>query len=449
MIGGKQISGPSPGERRSKEPERSLKVFSQWWWWSDEFFLFLVVGVVPTGVRTHAPATTVCATSCVLWVGQWWFFEHSLTTTRWRWSEMCERSSVFHQCRINQFAQFLYDWQSCTVFECVARPALFAQSSECKSTILSSICTRFQPSEREFVLRSSQWWHGLEPRLSWRLPVRQGAHDGQENEGHRHWRWTRWEFLPAGVDLKGRVRTVFESVDLTLPAFWSVSWQSAKTLWWSWTPRQEECLSHIPSTCHICTALAFSLHTRRDIDSDDSHAHSSCVLHSPLSGSSVNESCAQDAEQMYGNFFIFWFFSYMKMRQWDWWCAACGRLYDWRKANRVLTGTSKLQARRHVGVQGARATWRRPWQHCCRADAVVELAGEGGHHRGLTLVLLPRCFANLRLLNSSGWCHVGAFQLKNIRGSRSFSDSGRDKQWWWRQAEACPDCFSRERDTAT
>ena len=29
--------------------------------------------------------------------------------------------------------------------------------------------------------------------------------------------------------------------------------------------------------------LAFSLYTRRDIDSDDSHAHSSCVLHSPLS----------------------------------------------------------------------------------------------------------------------------------------------------------------------
>ena len=47
------------------------------------------------------------------------------------------------------------------------------------------------------------------------------------------------------------------------------------------------------------------------------------------------------------------------------------------------------------------------------------------------------------------WWHVRAFQLKNIRGSRSFSDSGRDKQWWWRQAEACPDCFSRERDTGT
>ena len=44
---------------------------------------------------------------------------------------------------------------------------LFAQSSECKSTILNSICNRCQPSEREFVLRSSQLWHGLEPRLNW------------------------------------------------------------------------------------------------------------------------------------------------------------------------------------------------------------------------------------------------------------------------------------------
>ena len=46
--------------------------------------------------------------------------------------------------------------------------------------------------------------------------------------------------------------------------------------------------------------LAFSLYTERDIDSDDSHAHSSCVLHSPLSGSSVNASFAQDTEQIHG-----------------------------------------------------------------------------------------------------------------------------------------------------
>ena len=52
------------------------------------------------------------------------------------------------------------------MFECVARHALFAQSSECKNTVLNLICNRFQPSEREFVLRSSQWWHGLEPRLN-------------------------------------------------------------------------------------------------------------------------------------------------------------------------------------------------------------------------------------------------------------------------------------------
>ena len=50
------------------------------------------------------------------------------------------------------------------MFECVARLALFALSSECKSSILKSICNRFQPSEREL----------------------QGVHDGQENEGHRH-----------------------------------------------------------------------------------------------------------------------------------------------------------------------------------------------------------------------------------------------------------------------
>ena len=43
---------------------------------------------------------------------------------------------------------------------------LFAQFSECKSTILNSICNHFQPSEREFVLRSSRRWHGLEPRLN-------------------------------------------------------------------------------------------------------------------------------------------------------------------------------------------------------------------------------------------------------------------------------------------
>ena len=39
--------------------------------------------------------------------------------------------------------------------------------------------------------------------------------------------------------------------------------------------------------------------TGRDIDSDDSYAHSSCMLHSPLSGSSVNESCAHRIQSRY------------------------------------------------------------------------------------------------------------------------------------------------------
>ena len=68
----------------------------------------------------------------------------------------------------------------------------------------------------------------------------------------------------------------------------------------SWHHRQEECLSPTPSTCHTHTALFCSLFTGRDIDSVDSRAHSSCVLHSPLSGSSVHESCAQDTEQIQG-----------------------------------------------------------------------------------------------------------------------------------------------------
>ena len=47
-----------------KKHKRSPKVFSQRWSWSD-FLTFLAVGVVPTGVRTHAVATTVCATGSV------------------------------------------------------------------------------------------------------------------------------------------------------------------------------------------------------------------------------------------------------------------------------------------------------------------------------------------------------------------------------------------------
>ena len=54
-----------------------------------------------------------------------------------------------------------------------------------------------------------------------------------------------------------------------------------------------------PSTCYTYTAFAFSLYTGRDIDRDDSHALIMCVAQ-PLSGSSANESCAQDTEQMHG-----------------------------------------------------------------------------------------------------------------------------------------------------
>ena len=46
--------------------------------------------------------------------------------------------------------------------------------------------------------------------------------------------------------------------------------------------------------------LLFVCTIRRDIDSDDSHALSSRVLHSPLSGSNVTESCAQDTKQIHG-----------------------------------------------------------------------------------------------------------------------------------------------------
>ena len=70
------------------------------------------------------------------------------------------------------------------------------------------------------------------------------------------------------------------------------SWQSAKTPGGGsfGHPRQRECLSHTPSTCHTCTTLVLS-HSR---------TLSHDVLHNPLSGSSVNERCAQDTEQKHG-----------------------------------------------------------------------------------------------------------------------------------------------------
>ena len=68
MIGGKQTSGPSPGERDQKELEGSLKVFSQ----DGHGVIFLVEEVVPTGFRTHVVATTVCATGSVLHAHFFW-----------------------------------------------------------------------------------------------------------------------------------------------------------------------------------------------------------------------------------------------------------------------------------------------------------------------------------------------------------------------------------------
>ena len=69
MIGGKQTSGPSPGERDQKRTWRKSEYILPRWSWSDVFFFLtfflLVVGVVPTGVRTHVVATTVCATGSV------------------------------------------------------------------------------------------------------------------------------------------------------------------------------------------------------------------------------------------------------------------------------------------------------------------------------------------------------------------------------------------------
>ena len=81
--------------------------------------------------------------------------------------------------------------------------------------------------------------------------------------GLRHSKFLSWEIvnLQQMWVLKGEYELFFESVDLTLP---KVRWQSAETpRWESWPPRQEECLSHTPSTCHTCTAFVFSPLSRR------------------------------------------------------------------------------------------------------------------------------------------------------------------------------------------
>ena len=96
------------------------------------------------------------------------------------------------------------------------------------------------------------------------------------------------------------------------------NWQSAKTLGGSsfGHPRQEECLC---LTIHIATALHLFSACTLDVTSTvmtRMHVRSSMCAHSPLSGSSVNESCAQDTEQKHGKhsfFFVsllFFFFSF-------------------------------------------------------------------------------------------------------------------------------------------
>ena len=66
-IGGKQTCGPSPGGRDQKEPGLKSESILSRWSWSDEFFVLIFFNgrVVPTGVRTHVVATTVCATGSV------------------------------------------------------------------------------------------------------------------------------------------------------------------------------------------------------------------------------------------------------------------------------------------------------------------------------------------------------------------------------------------------
>ena len=84
-------------------------------------------------------------------------------------------------------------------------------------------------------------------------------------------------FTTADVDLEGRVRTVFK----VLIRHFLCSWQSGKTPGGGsfGHPRQEECLSHTPSTCHTCT-LHIALQQSYNVHD---------VSHSPSSGSSVNE----------------------------------------------------------------------------------------------------------------------------------------------------------------
>ena len=84
--------------------------------------------------------------------------------------------------------------------------------------------------------------------------------------------WAAWQAVYHSRCGSRRASTnCFQSVDIR---HFLCSWQSAKTPGGGsfGHPRQEECLSHTPSTCHTCTTLVFSLYTGRDIDSDDSYA---------------------------------------------------------------------------------------------------------------------------------------------------------------------------------
>ena len=71
-------------------------------------------------------------------------------------------------------------------------------------------------------------------------------------------------------------------------------------------------------TIHIATSLHLFSACTLDVTSTvmtRMHVRSSMRAHSPLSGSSVNESCAQDTEQKHGkHFFIFSFFHFFIFR---------------------------------------------------------------------------------------------------------------------------------------
>ena len=117
-----------------------------------------------------------------------------------------------------------------------------------------------------------------------------------------------WWCLPQQMWIsKGEYELLFK----VLIRHFLCSWQSAKTPGGGsfGHPRQEECLC---LTIHIATALHFFSACTLDVTSTvmtRMQVRSSMCAHSPLSGLSVNESCAQYTEQKHGKlFFLFSFF---------------------------------------------------------------------------------------------------------------------------------------------